>query len=98
MLVAWPTTQAVSAAGLIDAYRTERPDPVADPAWTWTPTTKPTDPKDKHDRIDFVFTSAPPADVLSAQVVGESPATSDLVIENYPSDHRAVVAAVKLRK
>ena len=35
--VAWPTSTAVTNAGLIDAFRELRPDEVADQGETWTP-------------------------------------------------------------
>jgi endonuclease/exonuclease/phosphatase family metal-dependent hydrolase len=97
LAVAWPATLAVTAAGLRDAFRAAHPDEVARPGWTWTPTTRPDDPKDRHDRIDFVFAGGPGVTVKSAEVVGESAAHADLVVTPYPSDHRAVVAEVEVR-
>jgi endonuclease/exonuclease/phosphatase family metal-dependent hydrolase len=92
--VDWPSTRAVLAAGFVDAYRAAHPDEVARRGWTWTPTTAPDDPADRHDRIDFVFVRG--ARVAGAFVVGESAATSDRVVVPYPSDHRAVGAVVEL--
>ncbi len=94
--VEWPTTKAVVDAGFEDAYRSVYPDPVKHPGLTWTPITKPTDPKDRHDRIDFVFVRGLGCRVKSVQVVGESEQNADIVLESYPSDHRAVVAEVEL--
>ncbi|HMO65583.1 MAG TPA: endonuclease, partial [Verrucomicrobiota bacterium] len=91
--VVWPATLAVTETGLRDTFRLAHPDEVARPGWTWTPTTAPDDPKDRHDRIDLVFVG-PGVRVKSSQVVGESPAWADLVVTPYPSDHRAVVAEV----
>ena len=65
------------------------------PAFTWTPTTEPTDPEDHHDRIDFVFARAPKLEVLSAGIVGEKAPEADIVVTPWPADHRAVVATVK---
>jgi exodeoxyribonuclease III len=48
--VAWPTTLALEDEGFVDTYRAVHPDPVERPAYTWTPTTKPTNPNDHHDR------------------------------------------------
>jgi endonuclease/exonuclease/phosphatase family metal-dependent hydrolase len=97
LAVAWPATLAATAAGLRDAFRLAHPDEVARPGWTWTPTTRPDDPKDRHDRIDFVFAGGPGVAVKSCEVVGESAANADLVVTPYPSDHRAVVAEVEMR-
>lgn len=97
LAVEWPSTLAVTAAGLRDAFRAAHPDEVARPGWTWTPTTRPDDPKDRHDRIDFAFTGGPGVTVKSCEIVGESAANADLVVTPYPSDHRAVVAEVEVR-
>ena len=96
LVVAWPSTKAVVAAGFLDAYRTVHPDPVKYRGLTWTPTTKPTDPKDRHDRIDFVFVGGSKVQIKDATIVGEAADFADTVIDPYPSDHRAVVAEVRL--
>jgi exodeoxyribonuclease-3 len=90
--VSYPTTRSLTEVGLVDAYRAVHPDEMKSPGYTWTPTTKVTDPKDHHDRIDFVFFSGKTVKVESAQIVGESRKNADIVVSPYPSDHRAVVA------
>lgn len=97
LAVAWPTTSAVCDAGFLDSYRQVHPDPLKRNAFTWTPSTPPDDPKDRHDRIDFVFHS-PHSTAKSAKIVGESTANADIVIDPYPSDHRAVVVEFQLAK
>ena len=92
--VAYPSTLAVVSAGMRDAFRTSFPDEVAQPGRTWTPTTRPDDPKDRHDRIDFVFFAGTDVRVAKCEIIGEAKETSDLVVQPYPSDHRAVVATV----
>ncbi len=94
--VDWPTTKAVTGAGFIDAYRSVHPDPIEHPGRTWTPITKLDDPKDRHDRIDFVFIHGKQAKVTAAQVLGEAKEAADVVLDNYPSDHRSVVVEVEL--
>jgi exodeoxyribonuclease-3 len=94
--VEYPSTLAVVRAGLRDAYRTAFPDEVARPGWTWTPTTAPDDPKDRHDRIDLIFFAGSGVKVAECQVVGEDKRYADIVVTPYPSDHRAVVAAFEL--
>ena len=94
--VEWPSTKAVEDAGFVDAFRSVHPDPVERPGRTWTPTTKLTDPKDRHDRIDFVFVNATDARIKSIEIVGESADFAGIVVTPYPSDHRAVVADVEL--
>jgi endonuclease/exonuclease/phosphatase family metal-dependent hydrolase len=94
--VAYPTTLAVMNAGLKDSFRTLFPDEVAKPGVTWSPLTLPSDPKDHHDRIDFVFFAGPTVQAKHCEIVGESAKFADLVVLPYPSDHRAVVATFQL--
>ena len=94
--VEYPSTLAVIHAGMRDAFRSLFPDEVARPGHTWTPTTKPDDPKDCHDRIDFVFVGGPKVMVKHCQIVGEDEKFADLVVQPYPSDHRAVVATMEI--
>ena len=92
--VAWPSTKAFADAGFVDAYRAVYPDPLAHPGFTWTPTTPPTDPKDHHDRIDFLLVRG--LRPVSVQIVGENANNADIVVDPYPTDHRGVVAAFAL--
>ncbi len=92
--VAWPTTLRLTDAGFVDAYRAVWPDPVAKAAYTWTPLwTTEDDLEDKHDRIDFVFVRG--ATVLSAAIVGEPGPRSDIMVDPWPADHRAVAATIE---
>ena len=96
LCVEWPSTKAVEDAGFVDAFRSVNPDPVQRPGRTWTPTTQLTDPKDRHDRIDFVFVHGTDARINSIKIVGEAREFADIVVDSYPSDHRAVVAEIEL--
>lgn len=53
--VVWPTTKRLADAGFVDTYRAIYPDPVAKPAYTWTPRYDEAAQDDHPDRIDFVF-------------------------------------------
>lgn len=92
--VRYPTTAAIEEAGFTDTFRAVFPDPVAKPAYTWTPTTEPTDPEDHHDRIDFAFARAQNLKVLKAGIVGEKAPEADIVVTPWPSDHRATMAEI----
>jgi endonuclease/exonuclease/phosphatase family metal-dependent hydrolase len=96
MVVEFPSTLAVVRAGMKDAFRMAFPDEAARPGWTWTPTTSPDDPKDRHDRIDFVFVAGTGLTVRLCEIVGESRPAADIVVAPYPSDHRSVVATIEL--
>jgi endonuclease/exonuclease/phosphatase family metal-dependent hydrolase len=95
IVVRYPTTLAIEGKGFTDAFRAVFPDEVAKPAYTWTPTSEPTDPEDHHDRIDFVFARAANLVVEKAGIVGEKAPEADIVVTPWPSDHRAVVATVR---
>jgi exonuclease III len=93
--VAWPTTARIETAGFVDLYRAANPDPLAKPAFTWTSRGDEGDPEDHHDRIDFVFGRASGLKVVEAAIVGENGPRSDIAVDPWPSDHRAVVAEVR---
>lgn len=93
--VDYPSALAVLQAGMRDAYRTAHPDELTHPGHTWTPTTRPDDPKDRHDRIDFVFFAGSNMTVKRCDVVGEDKKFADILVQPYPSDHRAVVATIE---
>jgi endonuclease/exonuclease/phosphatase family metal-dependent hydrolase len=94
--VEYPSTLAVTRAGMRDAFRTAHSDEVTRRGWTWTPTTSPDDPKDRHDRIDLVFFAGANVTVKRCEIVGESAQFADIIVQPYPSDHRAVVATVEI--
>ncbi len=92
--VRWPTTARLEAAGFIDAYRAVHPDPVARPAYTWTPRYDEAATDDHPDRIDFVLARGAGLSVTDAAIVGEDGPRTDIAVMPWPSDHRAVVAEV----
>ena len=49
---------------------------------------------DHHDRIDFVFARGDDLTVEDASIVGEAEPQAQIVVDPWPSDHRAVVATV----
>ena len=57
--VDWPVSHALADAGLRDSYREVHPDPLAVPGFTWTPGGPESDPREVHDRIDWVLSSGP---------------------------------------
>ena len=66
------------------------------PGYTWTPVSKPDNPKDHHDRIDFVYFRGKHIEVKNVSIVGENKKNADIVVSPYPSDHRAMVATFTL--
>jgi endonuclease/exonuclease/phosphatase family metal-dependent hydrolase len=100
LAVAYPLARALEAEGFIDALRAVYPDEMSKPAYTWTPTTRPDDPADHQDRIDFVLVrgTGPAGEVSieAAGIVGEQAPAADLVVTPWPSDHRAVRVVIRL--
>ena len=96
--VAYPTTSRITKVGMVDGFRAAHGDPLLKTGWTWTPTTKSTDPEDRHARIDYVLSSLPLSSVTFAGVVGESKENADVVVAPWPTDHRGVVVEYQLNK
>lgn len=95
--VEWPVTVAMEAAGFTDAFRAAHPDPAARPGITYSPgfPHPVPEPGQVMDRIDYVW--AANAEVLAAQVVGEAGNPDvDIAVTPWPSDHRAVVADLRV--
>ena len=93
--VAFPASRKLADAGFVDAYRAHRPDELEYPGFTWTPLAAAGDPSEHHDRIDFVYLKGEDLRIRSTAVAGESALTADIVVESWPSDHRAVVVSVE---
>ena len=96
--VAYPSSSALAKKGFTDAWRKFYPDEMKHPGYTWTPVSKPDNPKDHHDRIDFVYFKGKHIEVKNVSIVGENKKNADIVVSPYPSDHRAVVATFILPK
>lgn len=92
--VEWPTTKRLTDQGFVDTYRAIHTDPVAKPAYTWTPRYEESATDDHPDRIDFIFAKGANLKVVDAAIVGEDGPRSDIKVMPWPSDHRAVVAEV----
>jgi len=90
--VDWPVSRALADAGFRDSYRAVHPDPLAVPGFTWTPGGPESDPREVHDRIDWVLASGP-ATALDSTVVGEA-GGADVGVgsEPWPTDHRGVLS------
>ncbi len=86
----------MAKAGFADAWRTIYPDEMKNPGFTWTLLTKVNDPKDHHDRIDFVYFRGKGVRPNGAEIVGENRENADIAVSPYPSDHRAVIATFTL--
>ena len=89
--VKWPASTRLTDAGLHDMYRTVFPDAIDRPGHTWTPTPA---KRDVPDRIDIIYAKGLKPE--SVAVIGEPKENADIVVDPFPSDHRAVLAKLSL--
>lgn len=90
--VNWPASRLLLDNGFEDAYRKVYPDVKNKPAYTWTSRPGLWRTPEIHDRIDLIHTTKKNIKTTGAWIVGESSPISDIIVEPWPSDHRAVVA------
>ena len=94
--VDWPVSRALAAAGFRDSYREAHADPVATPGFTWTPGGPESDPREVHDRIDWVLASGP-ATTLDSTVVGEAGGPDvGIGFKPWPTDHRGALSTFRV--
>ena len=96
--VDWPISNEMKEMNFIDAYREKYDNPIISPGYTWTPNIS---LDEVNDRIDFIY-YLPRYDynvfkisLESVFVVGPDQ-FSDILIDNYESDHRGVFAVFNL--
>ena len=101
--LSYPPTEEIEKLGLIDAYRLVSPDPVGDPANTWSPVYETyvyqSGKPEPMDRIDMVYFVGDGVSVEGAKtfVVGAPGQSPDHQGNAWPSDHKAVVVDFSLR-
>lgn len=94
--VQWPASTHFEEAGFKDSYREIHPDEMAFAGNTWTPTKPPDDPKEHHDRIDFVHYRGEALKLKNVEILGEKPEFADVSFDPWPSDHRALLATFEV--
>jgi len=92
----WPASRSFEAAGFSDSYREVYPDEMTHPGNTWTPNAAQDDPKEHHDRIDYIHHRGDGLKLKSIQIVGEKPEFADIVVSPWPTDHRALLATFEV--
>lgn len=90
--VNWPASRLLLDNGFEDAYRKIYPDVKSKPGYTWTSRPGLWRTPEIHDRIDLIHTTKKNIKPTGAWIAGDISPISDIVIETWPSDHRAVVA------
>lgn len=97
MRIEWPATKNfLTEAEMKDSYRVLYPDEVKSPGHTWTTLPETEKYTEVLDRIDFVLYWGATTSVNRSQIIGESKTFCDMAIENYPSDHRAIMSSFKI--
>jgi len=92
-VVDWPTSNKMLNAEMKDAYRELYPDPIQNPGYTWTPEIS---LNEVHDRIDFIYYDGNGSISLNnIDVVGPDQ-YSDIVVNNYDSNHRGVFSVFSI--
>jgi len=96
----FPTSKKVLSAGMLDAYRECYPDPLKHPGFTWPAGKYPDSPNssimDPEDRIDFIYFTGSKVEVKKVELLGEVGNSSDISFQDYPSDHRAILATFEI--
>jgi exonuclease III len=98
--VAWPVTETLEKAGLIDAFRKANPDPSRAPGTTWSPVRPVRDGGDAEpqDRIDQVqYAGALTVVEAHSLTTGWPRPTPGTAANGWPSDHAAAVVTFALR-
>ncbi len=90
-VVNWPASNKMQNLELIDSYRYLYPNYVEFPGNTWTPFLN---FNEIHDRIDFIYFKNQ-IELDSVFLVGPD-TYSDIIIQNYESNHRSIFAKFKL--
>lgn len=92
--VGWPVTRAAEEAGFADSYREAHPDPVREPAHTWSPVHPEHEDgngrPEPQDRIDFVFHRGLGVLDSRTHVTGSPRPWPDVEDNDWSSDHAAV--------
>ncbi|MBN2653078.1 MAG: endonuclease/exonuclease/phosphatase family protein [Spirochaetales bacterium] len=101
----WPVSVKMAELGFKDSFREIFPDPAAVPGFTWSPFEKyqtntnaagETIPE-PFDRIDFIYYNGSSVTPADSQIIGPvGDAGSDIHIEKFSSDHRAVITTFDL--
>jgi exodeoxyribonuclease-3 len=93
--VEWPVSKQIVEAGLTDVYRFQFPDPADFPGNTWTTIES---PDEVYDRIDIIYQNETEEFTLTdIRTVGGGDDAAGIPVEDYPSDHYAVIATYKLK-
>jgi len=94
-VVTWPVSSDVVGTGLTDAYRSFYPDEITHPGITWTTMES---ANEVYDRIDYIYHYLNNQFILkNIELAGGTGDDADIIVNNYASDHYAVVATYDVK-
>ena len=95
-VVEWPVSKTIVQSGFVDSYRSKFPNPADFPGITWTTVES---KNEVYDRIDMVYhTASDEYEFKDVHLIGGPGDIAGIVVQDYESDHYAVVATYKLLK
>jgi exonuclease III len=95
-IVEWPVSKKIVQAGFVDTYRSKFLSPANFPGITWTTIES---EEEVYDRIDIVYhTTSDKYDFKDVSLVGGLDDTAEIRVQDYESDHYAIVATYELLK
>lgn len=93
--VPWPTSKHPVDAGMVDSYRELYPDPVKNPADTWSPVHPA--PAEPQDRLDFIYYHGGLKPVDSKPIMVGTPKPAPNTSNNeWTSDHMAFITTFEV--
>ena len=95
-IVEWPVSKRIIQSGFVDTYRMKFPIPADFPGVTWTTIES---ENEVYDRIDIVYhTASDQYEPKDVRLIGGPDDNAGIKVQDYESDHYAVVATYKLLK
>jgi len=92
--VVWPVSKAITDAGLTDAYRLKFTNAANFPGNTWTTIES---SNEVYDRIDMIYhTQSEMYNLQDIRLVGGPGDSAGITVDDYSSDHYAVLATYEL--
>ena len=86
--VAWPASRKAINIGLKDSWREVYPNEVLNPGDTWTPRRS---SNEVYDRIDIIYHKGNNVEAINAVRYGPTNDEAEVKLNNYASDHRAMM-------
>lgn len=93
--VNWPTSQRATSIGLKDSWRIVYPNETLEPGNTWTPNRS---VNEVYDRIDIIYHRGENVIAKKAVRYGPTGDEAEILLNNFASDHRAMMVFYEIPK